>query len=296
LKRDELAALVKPAAEANEAVVNWIKRSGVAADDIESKGEWVNFKATAKQADAMMNTNFLVYRSFDGDDAPKIRTTKVSLPRSVMDHVKMIHPTTRFTQTKAQMSQIFSTSRIEADLSAPDASCNSTITPTCLRELYNIKGVTVDPAKAGILGVAGFLKQYARFADLSKFLADSAQWASTANFTYSLVNGGVLDQNYAGSASEANLDIQYTVSLSHPMKNHFYSTGGLGQLIPDLDQPSQANNQNEPYLEFFQHLTAITDPKELPHTISFSYGEDEQSVPPSYAQTVCDMIAQLGTR
>lgn len=65
--------------------------------------------------------------------------------------------------------------------------------------------------------------------------------------------------------------------------------------MPDLDQPSQAANQNEPYLEFLQHLIGLA-PAELPHTITFSYGEDEQSVPATYAKQVCDMIAQLGTR
>jgi tripeptidyl-peptidase I len=104
---------------------------------------------------------------------------------------------------------------------------------------------------------------------------------------------GEPDQEFTGAATEANLDIQYTVSLSYPLKNHFYSTGGLGPLVPDLDQPAINANQNEPYLEFFDAL-AKTDV--LPHTLSFSYGENEQSVPASYAKTICDKIAQYGTR
>jgi tripeptidyl-peptidase-1 len=100
-----------------------------------------------------------------------------------------------------------------------------------------------------------------------------------------------LDQNSKESSDEANLDIQYTVALSHPMKNHFYTTPGLGPLVPDLDQPKAS--QNEPYLEFF---TWILQQKDIPHTLTFSYGENEQSVPKTYAKQVCDMIGQLGTR
>lgn len=107
------------------------------------------------------------------------------------------------------------------------------------------------------------------------------------------MTGGNLDQNYQGSASEANLDIQYTIALSHPIQNHFYSTKGLGPLVPDLDQPTADDSQNEPYLEFF---TWLLQQKDIPHTMTFSYGENEQSVPPSYANQVCDMIGQLGTR
>jgi tripeptidyl-peptidase-1 len=35
---------------------------------------------------------------------------------------------------------------------------------------------------------------------------------------------------------------------------------------------------------------------EIPPTISTSYGDDEQSVPPAYAQRVCQSFAQLGSR
>jgi tripeptidyl-peptidase I len=77
------------------------------------------------------------------------------------------------------------------------------------------------------------------------------------------------------------------------MKNHYYSTGGKGPIVTDLDQPEEDKSQNEPYKEFFQWLLKQPD---IPHTLTFSYGENEQSVPPSYAKQVCDMIGQLGTR
>jgi tripeptidyl-peptidase I len=66
-------------------------------------------------------------------------------------------------------------------------------------------------------------------------------------------------------------------------------------LVPDLDQPNPEDNQNEPYLEFFTYLTKLPDDK-LPHVLSTSYGENEQSVPPEYARRVCDLIGELGAR
>ena len=79
------------------------------------------------------------------------------------------------------------------------------------------------------------------------------------------------------------------------MKNQFYSTGGLGPLVPDLDEPTPANNQNEPYLELFTFLTNLPD-EQLPHTLSTSYGEDEQSIPAKFTSKVCDLIGGLGAR
>jgi tripeptidyl-peptidase-1 len=65
--------------------------------------------------------------------------------------------------------------------------------------------------------------------------------------------------------------------------------------VPDLDQPSQDENENEPYLDFFTYLVGLPDDK-LPQVLTTSYGEDEQSVPPTYAKKVCDIIGQLGVR
>ena len=65
-------------------------------------------------------------------------------------------------------------------------------------------------------------------------------------------------------------------------------------LIPDLDQPILPGS-NEPYLEFLEHLLQLDD-ADLPHTITSSYGENEQEIPVGYAQIACNMLAQLGAR
>lgn len=110
------------------------------------------------------------------------------------------------------------------------------------------------------------------------------------------VSGGLLDQNSTEDSVEANLDIDYTAGLVAPnIRTNFYSTPGRGPLVPDLDQPTQADNANEPYLDFFTYLVGLED-EALPQVLSTSYGEDEQSVPASYAKKVCDLIGQLGTR
>jgi tripeptidyl-peptidase I len=42
-------------------------------------------------------------------------------------------------------------------------------------------------------------------------------------------------------------------------------------------------------------LNFILDQETIPQTISTSYGDDEQTVPPDYAESVCNLFAQLGT-
>lgn len=78
------------------------------------------------------------------------------------------------------------------------------------------------------------------------------------------------------------MDVQYAMSTAYLTPTTYYSTGGLGELVPDLDQPSV--NGNEPYLDFLHYVLALAD-KDLPLVITTSYGEDEQSVPAAYTNS-----------
>jgi len=53
------------------------------------------------------------------------------------------------------------------------------------------------------------------------------------------------------------------------------------------------NDTNEPYLDW---LNFILNQTSIPQTITTSYGDDEQSVPNDYADSVCNGFAQLGAR
>lgn len=172
--------------------------------------------------------------------------------------------------------------------------CNKTITPDCLRALYQIDDYQAIPNVGSLFGVCGYLEEYAKYDDLKTFLAKYASYAQGASFNYVLVNGGLSSQDdHVHDDGEANLDIQYAVPLSYPQAINYYSTGGRGILVPDLDQPTPADNANEPYLDFLHY---ILKQNTLPQTLTTSYGEDEQSVPESYAREVCNLFGQLGAR
>ena len=106
--------------------------------------------------------------------------------------------------------------------------------------------------------------------------------------------GGTLNQT-SEDIDEANLDVQYGLTLANALPIDFYSVGGQGMLIPDPNHPTQRENDNEPYLELFTYLNSLPD-GQLPHTLSTSYADDEQSVPLAYSQQVCNLIGQLGSR
>ncbi|OJD31690.1 tripeptidyl peptidase sed3 [Diplodia corticola] len=296
LKRDELKNMLRPEAKATDSIIAWLETSGIESEAIEDDGEWINFVATVSQAEKMMATKFNTYRSEIRKSVQNIRTLEYSIPTELHDFINMIQPTTRFAQIRPQRSLIYYKKLLDINAlaSADDvsASCNSTITPDCLKSLYNIEGYT-PKANQTYLGVSGFLEEYARYDDLAQFIDTYAPAAKGKSFSFGSINGSSLPQDSSDDATEANLDIQYTLPLVYPLDVTYFYTSGRGPLVPDLDQPDVSSN--EPYLEYFTELMKKPD-SELPSTLSTSYGEDEQSVPASYARTICDMIGQLGSR
>lgn len=70
-----------------------------------------------------------------------------------------------------------------------DASCNGTITITCLLELYNAVGYTASATSGNKIGITGYLEQFANKQDLQTFFADQRPEAVGFDFNTISING-----------------------------------------------------------------------------------------------------------
>ena len=117
------------------------------------------------------------------------------------NHVELIQPTTIFSRTTRQKttfrwSQTETTLGTEAttgSITLPngitvDASCNQTITISCLKQLYNAVGF-VPKAKNNQIGITGYLGEFANIADLQSFYANQVPAAVNSSFEFVSVNG-----------------------------------------------------------------------------------------------------------
>ena len=298
MKRDELKAFLRPSAEVSHAILSWLESEKIPSDNVEDDGDWISFIVPVSQAEGMLDTEFHNYHHISG--VSRIRTLGYSIPKSLHSYVQMIQPTTRFGQFRPQYRTIVD---IEAMPVAngtgfDPVACNTTITPDCLRGLYQLGDFRANPDVGNHLGISGYLNQFAQFAEFNQFVSTYAPYAAGFNFSVVSINGGLNTQlapTNRTSTGEANLDVQYSISLGYNTPATYYTTGGLGELVPDLDQPTQADNANEPYLEQLGYFMSLSD-DELPSVLTTSYGEDEQSVPESYTNATCSMFAQLGAR
>ena len=63
-----------------------------------------------------------------------------------------------------------------------------------------------------------------------------APYAKGANFSVVSINGGGNNQtDTVHDSGEANLDMQYALGISYNTPVVYYSTGGRGPLVPDLE-------------------------------------------------------------
>lgn len=212
------------------------------------------------------------------------RPTNSTIPRPTNSTIS--HPTNSTTSSSAS-------SATSTPTSLPiDPSCATLITPTCLKELYNIQ-YTPNRFSGSKIGFGSFLNQSASFQDLSLF--QLAQQIPQQGFAIELINGGLDDQAIDNHHGEADLDVEYVSGISHPLPIIEYITGGSPPFLENLDLPTPADNTNEPYLNYYEYLLSLPN-SALPNVITNSYGDDEQTVPEKYAVRVCNMIGQLGLR
>ncbi|VDC03294.1 unnamed protein product [Peniophora sp. CBMAI 1063] len=302
LNKDEVASLVAPHPDTHSIVSEWLEDHAIPADTVRPvlHGDWLMLEAVPiSTANTLLGASYEIFENLETGDRV-LRTTSYSLPADLHDHISLVSPTTFFggmrpmkttyhLEPEAPIVKEDSALRAEVlSTGAVPSSCASSITPACLQALYNTTGYTPKATDVNVLGVAGYLDEYANFADLTTFAKKYLTNAADATFTVVQIQGGGNDQSDPGV--EANLDIQYTTAVSYPTPQIYYSTGGSPPFDPSEGTPT---NTNEPYLDFLDYLLSADT---IPQTLTTSYGDEEQTVPEDYAVEVCNLFAQLGSR
>lgn len=289
LDADEANALFAPSTDASNAVTSWLTSAG--AQNIVSDGSTVTFAATIEKANSILNATFQTYTS---NGVTKVRTTQYSVPDHLAEHIDLISPTTYFGKTVANAPTKVTKKDTSATKVTVDASCSTSITPKCIKELYNVGDYTPSVSSGSRIGFGSFLNQSALYSDLFQY--EKYFGIPQQNFSVTLINGATNDQNPATAQNgEANLDVQNIIGVAHPLPVQEFITGGSPPFVPNIDVPTAADNSNEPYLPYYQYL--MTQPNSaIPQVISNSYGDDEDTVPYAYAVRVCNLIGIMGLR
>ncbi|PIB00184.1 Tripeptidyl-peptidase sed3 [Cercospora beticola] len=172
------------------------------------------------------------------------------------------------------------------------------VTPQCRRTLYGTIDYIPQAPNQQTVATTNYLNQTVIRSDISQFMQtfrpDASNIGNEVNIV-SIANGDV-DQNISpqkiaeSTNQEANLDAGNIASIAYPIPLTAYHTGGSPPFQPSAATP---DNTNEPYLEWLDYMLALD---QVPQVISTSYGDEEMTVPRSYAERVCSGFAQLSAR
>lgn len=294
LSRDQTRALRTPNKEDVDGVLRWLASKGVA--DAEPDKDWVHVHTTVGGAEKLLNMEMHRY-SFEGGP-PILRTTQYSIPDTLCQAIRFVHPVANF---MTPTHDVVAPREMPADQAFHRREippCNVITTPHCITKQYNIRYETSDGQSPVRLAVAGFLDDFANYADTDEFLrrVDPTLASAGYNFSIELVNGGENPQDLIKASSHANLNIQYALALGYPAELTYYSVGGRGvKLNPSGTAVLEEFSDNAPYLEMLEYMLDKPD-DEVPHVLTIPYADDELSVPRPYAERVCNLFGMLTAR
>lgn len=219
---------------------NWLVSSGIESSRISlSRGRnWLNVNASIAEVEALLKTEYNVYEHPTGQK--HIACEEYSVPQELSEHIDLIMPTIHFDtkinrdpdqRKKKRHFQPGSSDNngflpkkgptilgpgADADV-APQpfalTTCNTQITPDCLRALYNFTNGTLAKSSYGIVE---YTPQAYLQTDLNLFYSNLAREIPSGTApTLDSIDGGV-DQTSTQSFNdngESDLDLQYAIAL-----------------------------------------------------------------------------------
>jgi len=311
---EEVEDITRPSDDTQSAVSAWLAEHGLTGA-FNSGKDFVHLVIPIEKAEELLQTS---YSTFEHADGTRIsRAPEWSLPQHLHEHIDVVQPTTSFFRPQPNTvrgpeldAAIFPWSWWESQGKAQNGPgkgagpisqiCNiSFTTPDCIRTLYGTYDYKPQVPLFNGIGHANYLNETSKRTDISKYLQTFRPEAASAADTFKIINIANANNDQgpytpaqiaAGKNIEAVLDSENILSVAYPLPLTVWQTGGSPPFTPDINTPTDTN---EPYLTWLDYV--LGQPF-LPQVISTSYGDNEQTVPESYAKRACAGFAALGAR
>lgn len=286
LSKEEVEAFVAPTQETVDKVQAFLSANGLSSAPVSPAGDWIAVNMTVSQANDLFATQFSTFTHVSSG-TNSVRTLEYSIPSDLAGHLDFVHPTITFpTQLSKKPlvmipvpNSVKPTVNLTSD--AVPASCDSVVTPACLEALYGIPTARATQS-SNVLGVSGFIDQFANQADLRTFLGGlRPDLPATTTFTLQTLDGGQNTQTLADAGIEADLDTQYTIGVASGVPVTFISVG---------------DNTRDGVFGFLDIINFLLGQSAPPHVLTTSYGSNEADVSRAVANNLCNAYAQLGAR
>ncbi|KAJ7733968.1 family S53 protease [Mycena metata] len=282
----EVAEFVNPPPATVSAISTWLAAHGLTPKSVSTFDDFLQITLPVGKANTLLAADFRTFTHV-ASGTRSVRTLSYALPAALKAHIRFVHPTVAFVPplrvpgvAAVKVNPTRRSEAVEPRASIP-ASCAFDTGPSCLQAVFGIPSAKANNSASNVLGVAGYIDQFANTQDLTNFLRNERPDLVGSTFSLQTIDGGTNDQSIFNAGIEADLDTQYTIGVASGVPVSFISVG-------DDSQDGVSG-----FIDIVNSI--LTMPAEQrPTVLTTSYGFNEQDLPASLAVAVCDAYMSLG--
>lgn len=266
---EEVSRLVRPSEVTQKVVYSWLQSHGVSDCLTVLTQDFLQCMMSTKQAERLLpGSRFHRYTSDRGSVLKS--SAPYSVPDYVHQHLDFVGGVHRFPPKASDLTQASVHSHDK------EAELHLGVTPSILRQRYNLTTADVGVAENNSQAVAQFLEQYYHPADLAEFMS-----LFGGSFRHHSAVERVVGTQGGGKAGlEASLDVEYIMSTGANISTWVFSNAGR-------------HESQEPFLQWMLLLSNMTA---LPWVHTISYGDDEDSLSTAYMTRINTEFMKAGVR
>lgn len=264
LTLNEVMDLVRPSFTTLKSVISWLAEHGVKECETVQTQDFLTCHMSVDIAEVMLQTKFSYYKHTEQSITILRASQEYSVAESVAEHLDFI----------GGLHRVPNTARIHKQNVKEVDSFRYGVHPDTLRKRYNISehvGTNTD----NVQGTAQFLNQHFSPTDLKEFM-----YFFGKSFPHLKEVTTVVGPNKGKAGLEANLDVQYMMSIGANISTTFWSTAHL-------------HEKQEPFLQW---LLDISNTSQVPDLFSVSYGDHERTLSTEYMERVNTEFKKAGLR
>ncbi|XP_053312745.1 tripeptidyl-peptidase 1 [Spea bombifrons] len=249
----ELSDLVGPSEETLGTVRNWLEKHGIWDCLTVLTGDFLQCRTQARNAEKLL-PGAQFHRYVKGDLSVVRSGTPYSVSPQVAPHIDFVGGLHRFPSHRKVLN------------STAAAGFHLGVTPTVLRQRYNLSASDIGRHPNNSQGCAQFLEQYFHPADLSEFMYLFGRGFSH----HSEVDHVVGEQGGGRAGLEASLDVEYIMSTGANISTWVFSNPGR-------------HESQEPFLQW---MILLSNMSSVPWVHTISYGDDEDTLSVAFMQRI----------
>ncbi|NXI45805.1 TPP1 peptidase, partial [Galbula dea] len=267
LSLEQLRDLVQPSPATLMTVLKWLQGHGVEKCRSVVTLDFLECLMPARTAERLLPG--AEFHRYVKDQASVVRSPQpYTVPQELAQHVDFVGGLQRFPAERKVLGRAWS--KEDREQGQPRgrraAGFHLGVTPSILRQRYNMTAGDVGTVSNNSQACAQFLEQYFHQADLAEFMQ-----LFGSSFTHrSQVDRVVGPQGRGKAGLEASLDVEYIMSTGANISTWVFSNAGR-------------HESQEPFLAW---LLLLSNMSSVPWVHSVSYGDDEDSLSLAYMERV----------